>query len=189
MNELYRHFDADEQLLYIGISGSSIRRFFGHVRQSPWADQVATIRIERFPTRIATQIAEIKAIIAEKPRHNVLHPNAEKMLVTLEADIKASSRGVESLRDLTGPDPEGTWGRKNYLTKYPKRMAHLQKLYDAGDFYLEKRAAGGFKFKGMTAKEITVEMNAPKVRGDAPEITNEETIRRWGREGCDGLNK
>lgn len=102
-------------------------------------------------------------------------------------------RGMISERTTAGiasarlADPDKHWGRKNYITKYPKRIAHVQKLYDAGDFSLTPRDEEGFVMHGMTARELTAEIN--KADPKAPEITNPETIRRWLRHGCDGLER
>jgi hypothetical protein len=46
--ELYRHYDATGALLYVGVSRCSHCRFAdGHRVQSGWADEVATITIQR----------------------------------------------------------------------------------------------------------------------------------------------
>lgn len=67
---LYRHFDAEGQLLYVGISLSVVSRLAQHRDGSPWYDQIAMVTVERFPTRGDAHAAERAAIRAEKPRHN-----------------------------------------------------------------------------------------------------------------------
>jgi hypothetical protein len=69
--ELYRHFDADGRLLYVGISLSTIARFDAHRTRSHWSSKVATITIERFETRNEAFAAEAAAILAESPLHNL----------------------------------------------------------------------------------------------------------------------
>ena len=71
--ELYRHFDAEGRLLYVGVSLSTTVRLMGHKERSEWANRIATITIERFPTRSAALQAERAAIKAEKPLHNIVH--------------------------------------------------------------------------------------------------------------------
>lgn len=68
---LYRFFDPAGQLLYVGISHRIENRFGTHKHQKPW-DQVASIKIERFPTRLEAAQAERKAIATEKPAWNVI---------------------------------------------------------------------------------------------------------------------
>jgi predicted GIY-YIG superfamily endonuclease len=69
--ELYRHFDKDDRLLYVGISLSTAHRLAEHRCVSGWSSKVVKITIERFPTRKAALEAERNAIQAEAPIHNV----------------------------------------------------------------------------------------------------------------------
>lgn len=66
---LYRHFDAEGRLLYVGIARSITARLAQHA-DSPWDDQIATITVERFATRAEAEAAERAAIKTEKPTHN-----------------------------------------------------------------------------------------------------------------------
>lgn len=69
---LYRFFDADEQLLYIGIAYDPNLRRHQHSKAS-WRDLVAKQVIEWHPTRDAAAEAERIAIAAELPLHNTQH--------------------------------------------------------------------------------------------------------------------
>lgn len=70
---VYRHFDADGSLLYIGVSSDPHSRHMGHLsRGSEWATQVATIKVEWHEDRAAALLAESDAIAAERPKHNRL---------------------------------------------------------------------------------------------------------------------
>lgn len=69
--QLYRHFDADGALLYVGVSLSAVARHVSHERFSAWFPQVKTITVEVFPTRDKALAAETRAIRKEKPRFNV----------------------------------------------------------------------------------------------------------------------
>ena len=68
--KLYRHFAEDGTLLYIGVSSEIGRRQAKHLWGSPWANQIARIEIENYPTREAALLAEKTAVTAEKPLHN-----------------------------------------------------------------------------------------------------------------------
>ncbi|VVP18264.1 hypothetical protein PS893_03689 [Pseudomonas fluorescens] len=74
---LYRHFDAEKRLLYVGISLSASRRLSQHMRDSKWARTITSIEIEHFETRSQAVEAEQRAIVDEKPLWNVLHNLAE----------------------------------------------------------------------------------------------------------------
>ncbi|OPC76602.1 hypothetical protein B4N89_44740 [Embleya scabrispora] len=73
---VYRLFDADGVLLYVGISVDPVKRFRGHrygsKRSKPkeWWPQVASSRIEWFDSRSRAEFAESFAVVTEHPRHN-----------------------------------------------------------------------------------------------------------------------
>lgn len=70
--QLYRHFDKDDILLYVGISWSTISRWSQHLRGSPWSARVVKITIQTFETREAALDAECKAIKEENPAFNTV---------------------------------------------------------------------------------------------------------------------
>lgn len=70
MAELYRHFDGEGRLLYVGVSLSTLARLCQH-RRSGWFKEIVTVRIERYETRRAATQAEREAIKRENPVWNV----------------------------------------------------------------------------------------------------------------------
>jgi predicted GIY-YIG superfamily endonuclease len=74
---LYRHFDASDNLLYIGVSSRISQRIKEHSMHSSWWQNVSKITLEHFETRKEVLEAERNAIIAEKPRHNIKHKNGK----------------------------------------------------------------------------------------------------------------
>lgn len=68
--DLYRHFDKDGVLLYVGISFRAIVRQAAHSNAAPWWDNVTTITVERLPSREAALAAEKRAVKEEKPLYN-----------------------------------------------------------------------------------------------------------------------
>jgi hypothetical protein len=75
LNQLYRHFDKDGDLLYVGISLSAVDRSKQHRNGSDWWPEVASITVENFASRSAAERAERKAIANERPIHNTMHAN------------------------------------------------------------------------------------------------------------------
>ena len=71
--ELYRYYDKNDTLLYVGISKSAITRQSQHQMNSHWYSQHTTIKTERFPTRKEALREEKKAIKEEKPKYNIMH--------------------------------------------------------------------------------------------------------------------
>ena len=72
VTNFYRHFDADEQLLYIGVSLSGIKRLSEHSQNAHWFNSITDVTIESFTSRNEALSAEKKAIKIEKPLHNVV---------------------------------------------------------------------------------------------------------------------
>ena len=70
---LYRHFNKIGELLYIGISMSSMHRLGEHSRNATWFKNIATISLEHFSTMSQAREAEKTAIWFEKPKHNIQH--------------------------------------------------------------------------------------------------------------------
>lgn len=72
--ELYRHFDKDGSLLYVGVSLATVKRLHAHrYGEGSWFKEITRIDIERFPTLKIALAAEKKAIQKEGPRHNNQH--------------------------------------------------------------------------------------------------------------------
>ena len=81
---LYRHWDAEGRLLYIGISHDAERRLREHRQCSPWAPQIAKVEMVEYRSRPEAARAERNAIRAENPIHNVERytPTASRSEVT-----------------------------------------------------------------------------------------------------------
>ena len=69
--QLYRHFDAAGELLYVGCSNNVIRRTEQHETQSHWFPEVVTITVEHFGNGLEALAAEAAAIRDENPKYNV----------------------------------------------------------------------------------------------------------------------
>lgn len=67
---LYRCFDADGRLLYVGCTVNLRHRFDAHRRESWWTGMVARVRAEVYPESEARR-RELYAIRSEGPRFNI----------------------------------------------------------------------------------------------------------------------
>lgn len=68
--QLYRWFDKDDNLLYIGISFSAVNRATEHRRTAEWYDEAVKMTIENYATRYEAMKGECEAIRTEKPKFN-----------------------------------------------------------------------------------------------------------------------
>ena len=81
---LYRWYDADDLLLYIGITNDPHVRQSSHAKKSSWADFAVRGTIERYSSRPDAEAAEKFAIESERPLFNHQHndtPEARQRLV------------------------------------------------------------------------------------------------------------
>ena len=76
---LYRHFDKDGRLLYVGISRSFMGRLGQHKRKSHWYWSIARVDVTHYPDRATAVRAEARAIRTEGPLHNRMVPPARKI--------------------------------------------------------------------------------------------------------------
>ncbi|MGW7283988.1 GIY-YIG nuclease family protein [Streptomyces sp. NPDC054847] len=67
---VYRLYDEDGVLLYVGITYDVPERWRHHRRHKPWWPQVAHERLVWYDTRPEAEAAETHAIVAEEPLHN-----------------------------------------------------------------------------------------------------------------------
>jgi hypothetical protein len=80
---LYRHFDQEGTLLYVGISLKAATRLETHMRDAAWSGEIARITVEYHPNRDLALVAERDAIMAEGPQWNQVH-NARVLRARLE---------------------------------------------------------------------------------------------------------
>ena len=70
---LYRFYDSQGKLLYVGITNNFDKRLQQHLRDKWWAPQIARTQKVLYPSRTAALSAEQRAIRSGRPRHNVAH--------------------------------------------------------------------------------------------------------------------
>lgn len=70
---LYRHWDEEGNLLYIGISLSAVARLSEHMANSSWAPDITKVTVEYYGNRRAALEAEQRAIETEAPAYNVVY--------------------------------------------------------------------------------------------------------------------
>lgn len=78
---LYRVWNAENELMYVGVTINVRQRFTMH-RAAGWWPEGAQHTVEEFPNRADAEAAETAAIIAEVPKLNVIHSTVNKMRVT-----------------------------------------------------------------------------------------------------------
>ncbi|MFE2710592.1 GIY-YIG nuclease family protein [Streptomyces mirabilis] len=70
---LYRFFDANGALLYVGITKNFGQRWVSHAKKKPWWPKVQRHTAEWFDTRREAEAAEKQAVVSEGPKYNLVH--------------------------------------------------------------------------------------------------------------------
>lgn len=72
-HSVYRMYDIEGRLLYVGCSSDFVRRLNDHNSRKSWFSDIASIAVAHHSTRAEALVAEAAAIAAESPIHNVYH--------------------------------------------------------------------------------------------------------------------
>lgn len=70
---LYRFYDAEDLLLYVGITSVGPSRWSEHEANREWWARVVRVAVEQYPDRASAMAAERTAILAEQPMYNTVH--------------------------------------------------------------------------------------------------------------------
>lgn len=107
MATLYRFFDDEGVLLYVGITEAPLVRLDGHAAVQPWWHLVATASYEHFPTRAQARDAEVAAIQSEQPAFNVADNGNRALSERLAGwEARMNRRAIAAARAL--------WGEKDF---------------------------------------------------------------------------
>jgi excinuclease UvrABC nuclease subunit len=71
MQTLYRFYDAEGSLLYVGITKFFEPRLKQHYKNAEWFFDTASVKLEHYQTRQEVERAETQAIQQESPRYNL----------------------------------------------------------------------------------------------------------------------
>lgn len=98
---LYRFWDANDRLLYVGITANPGSRWKQHSKDKPWWHDVTRVTIERYPDRLSVLNAERTAITLERPVHNVVHNGKRYVDPERPWDLAADILGTTIRRRYT----------------------------------------------------------------------------------------
>ena len=147
---LYRHFDEDDNLLYVGIAVSAPARLARHAGSSHWAYAIRRVSIEVFATRDLALLAERAAIKKERPAHNIRMnsdpvPDLDRR-VTNEAGQINDAIGAQVLAD-TFDVTHSAIRKRRELNEFPAQWYHRMEVMGIERGITIPRYL--FSFKGM----------------------------------------
>ena len=108
MTTLYRLWNADHALLYVGITDDLDARLQQHHDDKEWWSEVDQVSTEELPSRRRALEAESRAIFWEQPRYNVLGSPR------YSADWEAKYHALEDLEARRCALPD--LGEEDYVT-------------------------------------------------------------------------
>jgi predicted GIY-YIG superfamily endonuclease len=91
---LYRYYDIDGNLLYVGVSVNSVQRMINHRSEAHWFSEVARIEIENHEDRQMALRAETLLVTYLKPKYNILKQGCAR--VQDERDIVMNMLALDS---------------------------------------------------------------------------------------------
>ncbi len=98
---LYRYFDAEGALLYVGITNHAVLRALQHSKFSRWWPSVRSATFEHFPAREEAIAAETLAIRAERPPYNVVgQPDRPPKVRRVSFQVRRLDRSYQSDSDF-----------------------------------------------------------------------------------------
>jgi predicted GIY-YIG superfamily endonuclease len=85
---LYRLFNQNHELIYVGISYDPEIRWYQHGRDKPWWPKVASKTVEWHANRDLALREELQVISSDAPRYNTEQPRPRKARRPVPADGK-----------------------------------------------------------------------------------------------------
>ena len=144
---LYRHFDADGRLLYVGISDCLSARDKQHVATAHWHDQVARTETQWCLSRPHAAALEGIAINFESPAFNIAgtrrgadSPSIPDLLSAIEAHCAKTGTPESTFGTLALGDPNFVKGLKAGREPRRKTVARAIDFILTGKTYAEAKA-------------------------------------------------
>ena len=91
---VYLLYDANDKLLYVGVTERGFNRLSQHLHHQPWWNHVASTRFEHYDTRAEALAREAQLIESEGPLCNIQRPFASSL----------TSRQIRTIRAWFGWD-------------------------------------------------------------------------------------
>lgn len=134
---VYRFYDADERLLYVGITFSLGLRFAQHERSSEWWRFQRSVKVAWRDSRTLAAAEELAAIRSEKPLYNksgtrVPRPRrapvdeGARKAIALEVrvEVARSGKSKREVREFLGISRQAAWQRMVGVTPFADEELH-----------------------------------------------------------------
>lgn len=160
---LYRFFDSEGLLLYVGISDSPLARFAQHSADKAWWTDVHEIKLWHFAKRDDAQEAERALISFAAPPHNVNHIGPAPAVASLKGEAARVDHFIRThlVQDLTSRIK----GRDLYAAYLESLEAPSPAPASLRRFYAvlvrhgarKSQTSGGVTFQGFALRKLQIE--------------------------------
>jgi hypothetical protein len=97
-SSVYRIYNADDEVIYVGMSYVPAARIGVHRRTKPWGGEIVRWQAEWHPNRGACQLAEEQLIKELWPRYNVVHTPEHRMRSVLHMPAYVHERAAARIK-------------------------------------------------------------------------------------------
>ena len=118
---VYRFYDAEGELLYVGETGNLPRRVVQHGANAPWFGQVSRIMVDWHPSKAAALAAEAEAILRLQPKVNVARRRQDGSTWLDNEGRRMLARWMEGRGCSVGDFARLTGFRKQYVRRLLER--------------------------------------------------------------------
>jgi predicted GIY-YIG superfamily endonuclease len=122
---LYRVYDNEQKLIYVGISLSFFSRLQQHKKNSVWFDRMSTVTLTQYTAREEALFAEATAINTENPQMNIMRPRSKELEL---AQKVLADRSRNDRKAWAHPDAS-----RDYLYEKVVRFEVLYSLSEAAN--------------------------------------------------------
>lgn len=130
---IYRWFDANDRLLYVGITANPGQRVQHHEYNQPWFAAATRCVVEWYETRAEAEAAELVAIRREEPLRNTRGFVKERASEPAGSPRRGGWPGPRKVQKVTPQDPAQVERVQAYAEAEGIKYAEaMRRLVDAG---------------------------------------------------------
>ena len=163
VNHLYRHFDKDDNLLYVGITFNQFTRLNDHKYASGWYNDITKVTFEKHPDRASAIQAEKKAINEENPKYNIQRYRGKTELTLF---IEEPKQTEEEKKEISEKITAAQISKRNIV----QRVVNMKPLYTV------REVADILKIRPIDLKRI---LDNPETPLQSIELPYGETTRPY----------
>jgi len=125
---IYRHFDAEGNLLYVGMSNNPINRLDNHRATAAWYHLIRSMTMEECGSMEEAAIKELEAIKNENPIHNISGKN-----IRIPSEERLKQQVVKSFKINKDVEPLPFICDKGYIERlFNISSRTVNMLFDGG---------------------------------------------------------